>query len=402
MSEKRKDHKGRLLRTGESQRKDLMYQYRYTDVSGKRQTVYSSDLHELRDREDEIRKRLDEGVDYAGGNVTLIELIERYLSLKQGVRHNTTATYDYVFSLIKKEEFGHRTINGIKVSDAKLWIIKLRNDGRSYGTIACVVKVIKPAFQLAYDEDAVRKNPFSFKLSDVIQNDSMKRIAMTDEQQETWMNFVQRDNICSKYYDQFVVLLGTGMRVSEFCGLTKSNIDFENRRICVEHQLLRERKGSKLYVEETKTECGCRFIPMTDDVYKSLKNILADRCNVKVETIVKGHRGFLSIDQHNRLKVAMHIENEMRCVMDRYRKIHPNDPLPQITPHVLRHTFCTNMANAGMDVKNLQYLMGHSTVAITLDVYTHTNYNQVAEQMAKIVDFRSISKREKQEKSSSI
>ena len=48
MSEKRKDNKGRILRTGESQRKDLIYQYRYTDAHGKRQTVYSSDLKELR------------------------------------------------------------------------------------------------------------------------------------------------------------------------------------------------------------------------------------------------------------------------------------------------------------------------------------------------------------------
>ena len=56
MSEKRKDNKGRILRTGESQRKDLIYQYRYTDIRGKRQTVYSSDLKELREKEKEIQK----------------------------------------------------------------------------------------------------------------------------------------------------------------------------------------------------------------------------------------------------------------------------------------------------------------------------------------------------------
>ena len=56
MSEKRKDNKGRILRTGESQRKDLIYQYRYTDIRGKRQTVYSSDLKELREKEKENRK----------------------------------------------------------------------------------------------------------------------------------------------------------------------------------------------------------------------------------------------------------------------------------------------------------------------------------------------------------
>ncbi len=89
MSEKRKDNKGRILLTGESQRKDLIYQYRYTDIRGKRQTIYSSD-----------------------------SLLERYISLKQGVRYNTKAGYNFVLNLVKKEDFGYRQIRDIKVSDA--------------------------------------------------------------------------------------------------------------------------------------------------------------------------------------------------------------------------------------------------------------------------------------------
>ena len=65
-----------------------------------------------------------------------------------------------------------------------------------------------------------------FKLVDVVPNDSQKRIAMTEEQQKIWMNFIREDKTYTKYYDEFVVLLGTGMRVSEFCGLTKSDLDF--------------------------------------------------------------------------------------------------------------------------------------------------------------------------------
>ena len=84
MFEKRKDHKGRILRTGEGQRKDLIYQYRYTDIRGKHQTVYSSDLRELREKEKEIQKHLDAGIGYAAGKITVIELVERYIGLKQG------------------------------------------------------------------------------------------------------------------------------------------------------------------------------------------------------------------------------------------------------------------------------------------------------------------------------
>ena len=95
MSEKRKDHKGRILRTGESQRKDLIYQYRYTDARGKRKTIYASDLKELREKEKEIQKYLYEGINYAAGEVTVIALVERYISLKQGVRYNTKVGYNF-------------------------------------------------------------------------------------------------------------------------------------------------------------------------------------------------------------------------------------------------------------------------------------------------------------------
>lgn len=387
MSEKRKDNKGRILRTGESQRKDLIYQYRYTDIHGKRQTVYSSDLKELREKEKEIQKQLDEGIDYAAGNVTVIALLERYISLKQGVRYNTKVGYNFVLNLVRKEDFGYRQIRDIKVSDAQKWIMKLHEDGKGYSTITSVRGVVKPAFQMAYNEDIIRRNPFDFKLVDVVPNDSQKRIAMTEEQQTLWMSFIREDKTYTKYYDEFVVLLGTGMRVSEFCGLTKGDLDFGNRRIRVDHQLVRER-GGKYYVEKTKTECGCRFIPMTEEVYQGLKNILAHRKQLKTEMIVDGYSGFIMLDKNGNPKVALHIENEMRWAMKKYKKLHPDSPLPHITPHVFRHTFCTNYANDGMDIKNLQYLMGHSDAGVTLNVYTHASYAHAAEQMAEISQFR--------------
>lgn len=398
MSEKRRDNKGRILRTGESQRKDLIYQYRYTDIRGKRRTIYSSNLSELRKKEAEILKQLSEGIDYAAGQITVIALVERYIRLKQGTRYNTKVGYKFVLNIIKKEDFGYRQIRDIKVSDAQAWMIKLHDDGRGYSTLTSVRGVIKPAFQMAYNEDAIRKNPFDFKLVDVVPNDSQKRIALTDEQQEIWMNFIREDKTYSKYYDEFVVLLGTGMRVSEFCGLTKDDLQFSERRIRVDHQLVRER-GGKYYVEKTKTECGCRFIPMTDEVYRSLLNILERRKKVAKEFIVDGYSGFLLLDKNDHPKVALHIENEMRWAMKKYSKLHPDKPLPHITPHVFRHTFCTNMANKGMDVKHLQYIMGHSDVGVTLNVYTHANYDLAAEQMLEIIDFPSSYVHQEQRKS---
>lgn len=99
--------------------------------------------------------------------------------------------YKFVLNLVAKEEFGSRRICTVKVSDAKLWFLKLHQDGKGYSTITSVRGVVKPAFQMACDEDAIRKNPFIFKLTDVVPNDSERRIALTEEQLRTWMDFIR-------------------------------------------------------------------------------------------------------------------------------------------------------------------------------------------------------------------
>lgn len=386
MSDKRRDHKGRVLKAGESQRTDLRYQYRYTDARGKRQTIYATSLQELRAKEEIVLNAAKAGVDYAAGQITVIELAERYISLKNGVRYNTKVGYNFVLGILRKEDFGYRIINTIKTSDAQLWLIKLQKDGKGYSTLQSIRGVLNPAFQMAYNEDVIRKNPFDFKLSDTVVNDSQHRIALSPEQLDVWMKFIRTDRTYKKYYDEFVVLLGTGMRVSEFCGLTKSDIDFENRKIRVDHQLVRER-GGKYYIEKTKTEAGRRFIPMTSEVYESLMRIVTNRKPLKMEHVIDGYSGFILLDQNGRPKVALHIENEMRWSLHKYALLYPDNPLPHITPHVLRHTFCTNMAMAGMNIKGLQYLMGHSDAEVTMNVYTHANYDFAAAELARIVQF---------------
>ena len=381
---RRKDNKGRVLRSGESQKKDRTYDYRYTDAFGKRRSVYAGTLQELREKEAEIEASRAAHLDYASGNCSVLELVERYTGLKQGVRYNTKAGYAFVTNILKRDEFGMRRIRDIRVSDAQLWFTRLQREGKGYSTITSIKGVLKPAFQMACNEDILPKNPFQFNTSDVVINDSQHRDAMTREEQEIWMNFIREDRTYRKYYDEFVVLLGTGMRVSEFCGLTMSDLDFKRRRIRVDHQLVRER-GGRYYVEKTKTRSGIRYLPMTDEVYESLWTIVRNRPELAKEPEVDGYSGFLLIDKKQQPKVALHIENEMRWALKRFRKLHPDIELPHITPHVFRHTFCTNMANAGMDVKNLQYLMGHSDVGVTLNIYTHSSYDHAADQLLKLV-----------------
>lgn len=116
------------------------------------------------------------------GYLTVEELVERYLLAKSGVKPNTLANYKFVKNLMKKAPFNEKKISRVKTSDAKLFLIKLQQDGRRYSTIKTVRGVLRPAFQMAVDDDVLRKNPFGFELATVLVNDSVTREAITRKQ----------------------------------------------------------------------------------------------------------------------------------------------------------------------------------------------------------------------------
>ena len=197
--------------------------------------------------------------------MTVNELIDRYLQTRTGVKPNTLTNYSYAKNLMAKEEFGSRKIAEVKTSDAKLFLIKLQQDGRGSSTIKTVRGVLRPAFQMAMDDDIIVKNPFAFQLAGVVVNTEHTREAITKEQMRKFLKFVHDDNVYCKYYEVFYILFHTGLRISEFCGLTIKDLDMKNRIINIDHQLQRL-NNMEYHIESTKTNAGTRKIPMTEDV----------------------------------------------------------------------------------------------------------------------------------------
>ena len=374
MSEKRKDKKGRIFRSGEGQRPNKTYFYRYHRNGDKKWCyVYAPTLEELRQKEEVIQRDLLDGIDYVGGEITVAELVDRYINLRRGLKENSMRAYDSAINRIHADSFGSRMIRSVRLPDGKGWFVSLHDKGLKQNTIGILQSVVRPAFEMAVDDDIIRKNPFKFKLSDVVPKDAYVRDALTKEQQEKYLQFVQ--DCGGNYYDDIVILLGTGLRVSELYGLTRADIDFDRRCIHVRRQLCRTAE-KPYFVTPPKTKSGIRNVPMTDAVYMALMRVVKGRTSPKVELLVDGHSGFLFLDKSGMPKVAMHLENYMRGLQARFEKAY-GKPVPRITPHVLRHTFCTNVQQAGLDVKSLQYLMGHSNASVTLDVYTHSSFDSV-------------------------
>ncbi len=382
MSEKRRDSKGRILRNGECQRKDGLYQYDYVGLDGKPKCVYSWKLEatdplpkgkrkclSLREKEREIQRNIDDGIVPYGGQLTVAELVKKYTLQKTGVKESTRTGYKTVINILEKDDFGSKRIDKVKLSNAKEWLIKLQNeDGRSYSSIHTIRGVLRPAFQVAVDDDLIRKNPFEFQLVSVIVNDSVTREAITHEQKRKFLEFVKNDKHFSKYYDGIYILFFTGVRISEFCGITLSDIDLKAKTLNIDHQLVRTSQ-MKYIIETTKTDAGKRVLPLQDEVCECFRRIIENRKKLKTEPMIDGKIGFLYFDKNNKPMVAMHWEKYFQHIVEKYNKIY-RIQMPKVTPHICRHTYCSHNASAGMNPKHLQYLMGHSDIGVTLNTYT--------------------------------
>ncbi len=390
----RRDKKHRILKSGESIRANGKYQYKYL-VDGKPKFVYSWKLEStdplpagkkpclsLRELEKQVEKEIDSPLSPLAKKMTVIELAKRYVKTKVAVRPNTKQNYNFVLGLLEKEDFSNKIICDVKTSDAKLFLIKLQEDGKGCSTIKCVRGVLRPAFQMAVDDDMLVKNPLAFQFNGIIVNDAEAREALSEKQMESFLRFVHDDYVYCKYYEVVYILFHTGLRISEFCGLTDKDIDLENKIVDVNKQL--HRHSDMTYsINPTKTNAGTRKIPITDDVANMFRAILQDREMPMFDKGIDGYTGFLFYDDKGLPLVAMHWEHRIKHMKEKYNKLFKLQ-IPALTPHICRHTYCTNMARAGMNPKTLQYLMGHSDISITMNVYTHLGLNDAKEEMIKM------------------
>lgn len=402
MSVKRKDNKGRNLREGEQQRADGRYMFTYTDpMTGKRKFLYSwkLEVHDkvpagkkndksLREKIKEIQKDVADGIMADGGGLTVSDLVEKYIETKQGVRPTTMNGYKTVINFLKKDPFGKKRIDKIKVLEAKKWIIDLQKNGKSYSSIHTIRGVVRPAFALAVESDYIRKNPFDFELKDVLINDSIRRQAVEPKVERAFLQFVKNDEYFCEYYDGMLILFKTGLRISELCGLTLNDINMEERTIDVNHQL--QTTGNKgKYIEKTKTDAGTRVLPMTEEVYQAFQRVIANRKTPKVEQMIDGYSGFLFLDNRGKAMVSYQWEKRFQHAIEKHNKIYKAE-LPKITPHICRHTYCTNMAKRMISPKTLQYLMGHSSIEVTMNVYTHLGLLDAKKEVDRIEAMREL------------
>lgn len=382
----RKDSRGRNLRTGESQRKDGSYMYRYTDRrSGKRLTVYAGDLPELREKERQTARDMDDGIltDGAVKKMTVNALFEKYMDTKE-VSGTTRANYIKMWNNHAKDEIGTIKVIQLRLSHVKAFYAKMSRAGYSHSTIKLIHALLYPALEMAADDDIIRKNPAKNALSGSYGETAGERGALTLGQQEKLSAFMRESGIYNAYVPMFTVMLETGLRCGELIGLTWNDVDMEKKELSVNHQLLYKDLGDgyKFHAGAPKTEAGFRRIPLSRKAYEAFAEqekrnaMLGRRCTEDIG----GHTDFIFLAKTGRPLMPSAVNSAIYNVTDAYnreevkkaKKEHRKaELLPKISAHNMRHTACTNMAKRGMNVKILQYIMGHANSSVTMDVYSH-------------------------------
>jgi len=384
---KRKDNSGRVLRTGESQRKDKTYMYRWTNPNGKRDCLYARTLEELREKESEILKEVSAGVSRT--NMTLNEQIQRYLSTKSTLAKSTLANYQYYYHhAIECSAIGRVRVVNIRKSDILLYYKELYDNGFRAGTIKVIHKIVHPALQLACDDNVIVKNPAEGCTRDYFEN-AEKKFALTYDEEEEFLDRIKQRPRMARYYPFYAILLNTGLRISEAIGLTWADVDMTNKRISVNHQVQYRKIGNKtkFYASTTKTNAGKRIIPMTEEVYSLFKKQREEWLKIDKDTDfeVDGIRDFVFLShQTGRCLSHNSIRRMMRSIVEMNEE--REQQLPPISPHILRHTRCCRWAEAGCDIKVLQYWMGQTDIRTTMQVYNHVDGERSVREMKKLKD----------------
>ena len=394
---KRTDNKGRNLRNGEQQRaEDGLYLYRYTDLSGKRVTKYSSNLAELREKEKVIERDLQDGIDTAqSAKLTLNDIFTRYMNTKD-LRESTRCNYVAMWDRLIKNDIGNMKLANLKQIHIREFYAKLMRKNLAEKTIKFCHNMIFPALEVAVDSDYIRKNPAK-GCQKYISGTKKKRTALTISEQQVMLDFVKDHSVYKVYYPMLVFAFATGLRIGELTGLRWKDVELKKNLIHIRRQLVYKNYGDgcRFHVQELKTDAGYRDIPLTQNARKALlKQKEMDWLLGKESLeVVDGICDFVFLNTHGKPFPTNAVNFVLDGIVKAYNKaerLHAEkehrEPvlLPHVSAHILRHTACSRLAESGIDAKTLQIIMGHSNVSITLDVYTHLDFSKVQQEMENI------------------
>lgn len=403
-----KSLKGKELGRGITQRKDKLYQARFTDSSGKTKTIYAKTYKEIlqtiedqtspanpspeqpseaqppESQPDKSLSALIQAVqakDFSGQDITLNDWYEIWINTcKKNCRDTTLRTYSLQYNRLRD------TIGALSLPNLNPILLQtVFNNLKSDASRNACKKLLVDILNCAMEADLIAKNP-ALNIKTKIDNiDKPEKRVLTEEEIQLLYKTSRNDRL----YPFFAVALNTGMRIGEIIGLTWDCVDFENSIIKVEKTLCYlPNNGNGIYeFHPPKTKAGRRVIPMTKQAKEALQEQRKWQSgNISGITPLKGFEKLVFTSKTNRPLHAANIQDSIKFLIKKINKQNPEINFKPFTPHCLRHTFATNCIAKGMRPKTLQKLLGHNSLQMTMDLYCHVLEDTLKEEMAMIAE----------------
>lgn len=379
-----KDLKGKELGNGISQRKNGKYCGRYVDRFGQRKSIYDDKLSELRKK---LAIAIAENQSFKSirDNIKLDDWFNRWVEVykKRSVRPNTLREYTHIYNKSISPFLGNRNINSLIKSDIQNLIDIADDKGYGYERQSKIKVILSDMFSRAMEDELMSKNPA--KGVKIRADKEVFARALSAEEQEAFF-----ECCAGTFYDNlFNVAVNTGLRPGELFALTENDIDFENGLINVSKTLVYQKylddEHKEFHLEEPKTEKGIRKVPINSSCRKYLERQIRQKY-VIANKRPKEQNNYLFTTKFNTPLNSVLYSAAIESVIDTINLVRPFDEeMEDFSGHTLRHTFATRCFEVGVQPKVVQSYLGHATLQMTMDLYTHVMPQKASDDIERIV-----------------
>ena len=358
------------LGAGVRKRADGTLEKRFT-IDGKRYSIYGKNAKEISQKEQEVRKKIEAGIYTDNRNLTLDQYFAEWLTGKRnGTKGNTLKTYKSYYYKHISPQIGSRKVQQIERREI-LSLQKGISERLAVTTCNGIMRTLKTVLSDAVHDDVILKSPADGikALKETEKATETYHRALTEQEQKDFMQEMAKD-----YYYEFVsLLLCTGIRIGEAAALTWSDIDHKQNVIHVTKTVTFNEDGT-MSIGSPKSEAGKRDIPLND----TIKGILSDQ-RKKLGNILpmNDNRVFVSV-----YGGIVHNHAVNRAISDALARLEAQGKaIEHFTAHALRDTFATRYIEQGGSPQTLKTILGHSSLAMTMDLYSHVLPNTKQKEM---------------------